>query len=87
MLVRAAAAGDEQAWVELVDTFSGLVWMIARAHGLDPTAAAEVSQVVWLRLAENLRRFSDPGRLGGWLASTSRQESERAVRIAAQAYR
>src|SRR5215216_2879043 len=43
-LVDAASAGDKQAWEELIRRFGGLVWSIARAHGLSRTDAADVSQ-------------------------------------------
>jgi DNA-directed RNA polymerase specialized sigma24 family protein len=50
-LVGAAAKGDQRAWQELVERFSGLVWSVARAYGLSDTDAADVVQTVWLRLA------------------------------------
>src|SRR4051812_29437599 len=33
-LVRAAAGGDQGAWNQLVERFTGLVWSVARAHRL-----------------------------------------------------
>ena len=50
-LVGAAAKGDQRAWQELVERFSGLVWSVARAYGLSDTDAADVVQTAWLRLA------------------------------------
>jgi len=43
-LLRAAAAGDEAAWNEIVDRFSSLVWATARAHRLSRDDAADVAQ-------------------------------------------
>jgi len=40
-LLRAAAAGDEAAWNEIVDRFSSLVWATARAHRLSRDDAFE----------------------------------------------
>jgi RNA polymerase sigma factor (sigma-70 family) len=80
-LVRAAAAGDQSAWNELVARFEGLVWATARAHRLNRADAADVSQTVWLRLVENLDRIRDPERLGGWIATTARRESLRFLRL------
>lgn len=73
-LLKAAVSGDGRAWEAIVARFSGLVWAIARAHRLAPPDALDVSQVVWLRLLENLDRINEPERLGAWLASVARRE-------------
>ena len=80
-LIRAAAAGDQDAWNELVERFQGLVWATARAHRLTRADAADVAQTVWLRLVENLDRIRDPERLGAWLATTARRECLRHIRL------
>ena len=82
--VLAAASGDCTAWSRLVERFSGLVWSVARAHGLAASDAADVSQTTWLRLAEHLSRVREPDRLGAWLATTARHESLRMLRGAAR---
>jgi RNA polymerase sigma factor (sigma-70 family) len=79
-LVSAAAAGDAAAWKELVESFSGLVWSIARGYRLSPADAADVFQTVWLRLAEHLGRIRDPAHVGAWLATTARHEALRVAR-------
>jgi RNA polymerase sigma factor (sigma-70 family) len=81
-LVRAAAAGDQRAWEGLIGRFGGLVWSVARAHGLSRADAADVSQTAWLRLVEHLDRLRDPERVGTWLASTARHEALRTLRRA-----
>jgi RNA polymerase sigma factor (sigma-70 family) len=81
-LVRAASAGDQRAWEGLIGRFGGLVWSVARAHGLSRADAADVSQTAWLRLVEHLHRLRDPERVGAWLASTARHEALRALRRA-----
>jgi RNA polymerase sigma factor (sigma-70 family) len=73
-LVRDAAAGHERAWAELVERFGRLVWAVTRSFGLGQADAADVSQVTWLRLVENLNRLTDPDRVGAWLATTARRE-------------
>ena len=78
-LVRAAATGDRQAWDELVDRYSGLLWSIAIAYRLGRADAADVVQTVWLRLLENLERLRDPDRVGAWLATTARRECQRSL--------
>jgi RNA polymerase sigma factor (sigma-70 family) len=79
-LVESAAAGDSQGWDALVDRYSGLVWAVARGHGLQPADAADVSQTTWLRLAEHLRSIKNPDSVGAWLATTARRESLRVIR-------
>jgi RNA polymerase sigma factor (sigma-70 family) len=74
MRVRAAAAGDQQAWSWLVDRFSRLVWSVIRANGLSESDAADAYQLTWLRLLDRIGTVQDPSRLGGWLATTARNE-------------
>lgn len=80
VLVRAAADGNDEAWEQLVDHFAGLVWAVARGHGLSAADAADVSQSTWLRLAENVASIRQPERVGAWLATTARNESIRVIR-------
>jgi RNA polymerase sigma factor (sigma-70 family) len=79
-LVAAAAAGDRRATEALIERFSGLVWSIARSYRLSGADAADVSQVVWLRLVENVGRIREPGSVGAWLASVTRHECLRLLR-------
>src|SRR5213080_2918328 len=80
-LVRAAAGGDQAAWDALVDRFASLVWSVARAHRLSAADAADVSQTTWLRLAEHIDRLRDPERVAGWLATTTRNECLKVLRL------
>ncbi|MGH8827342.1 MAG: RNA polymerase sigma factor, partial [Jiangellaceae bacterium] len=59
-LVRAASAGDQDAWDRLVDRHSGLVWTVIRSHRLMPEDAADVFQSTWLHLVESLQALRDP---------------------------
>jgi RNA polymerase sigma factor (sigma-70 family) len=81
-LVQAAASGDQRAWDELVERFSGLVWSVIGAYRLGAADAADVFQTTWLRLVEHLRRLEHPERVGGWLATTARREAIRVARAA-----
>ena len=82
-LVRRAAGGDQEAWDKLVRGHAGLVWTVARLHGLSSSDAADVSQFTWLRLVEHIRGLREPERLAAWLATTARRESRRVARRAA----
>ncbi len=79
-LVNEAANGNQAAWDQLVEAFSGLVWSVVRANGLFGADAADVSQTVWLRLVEHLDRLREPERAGAWLATTARHECFRVLR-------
>jgi RNA polymerase sigma factor (sigma-70 family) len=76
-----ARGGDQDAWDALVSRYSALLWRIARAHHLAPADAADVVQTTWLRLVEHATQITDPGRLGGWLATTARRECLRVLRL------
>ena len=82
--LRAAATGNGGAWREIVAEFEGMLWAIARGHRLGHADGADVLQTTWLRLAENLDRVREPGRLGAWLATTARRECLRILRASAR---
>jgi len=78
--VEAAARGDESAWKQLVDRYTGLLWGVARAHQLAGSDAADVVQTSWLRLIEHLPEIRNPESVGAWLATTARRECLRTLR-------
>jgi RNA polymerase sigma factor (sigma-70 family) len=78
-LVRAAIADDQPAWNALVRRYAGVVWAVAREHGLNAADAADVSQTTWLNLSRQLAGLRDPERLAGWLVTTARREARRVV--------
>lgn len=79
-LVTTAASGDGRAIEALVQRYSGLVWSIAWKYHLSATDAADVTQVVWLRLVENVAQIRQPDSIGAWLASVTRHECLRLLR-------
>jgi RNA polymerase sigma factor (sigma-70 family) len=80
-LVKASIDRDEEAWNELVRRFAGLVAYVIRLYRLGAADAQDVSQLVWLRLVEHLGQIREPSALPGWLATTTRHECERYLRI------
>lgn len=79
-LVVRARDGEQGAWGDLVQRYLGMVHAICRGYHLASEDAADVNQVVWLRLAEHLGRIRNPDALGGWIAATTRNECVRVVR-------
>ena len=69
-----ARDGNETAWREIVDGYSGLVWSIIRGFRFDQSTGDDVFQTVWLRLAENIDRIRDADRLASWLGQTTRNQ-------------
>ena len=83
-LLERAAAGDQSAWVRIVDRYAPLVWSVARSFRLSSADAADVHQATWLRLVEQLESIRDPERLGAWLATTARREALALLRRASR---
>lgn len=80
--VRAAAQGSQEAFDWLIECYAGLVWSVIRSYRLSDSDASDAFQTTWLRLVEHLDRLREPRAIGGWLATTSRHESLRLLRVA-----
>jgi RNA polymerase sigma factor (sigma-70 family) len=84
-LVRLAASGERAAWESLVERYEGLLWSVARGHRLDAASASDVVQTTWCKLLEHVDDLRNPDALGGWLATTARNECVRVLRQQSQA--
>jgi RNA polymerase sigma factor (sigma-70 family) len=82
VLLQRARDGDQQAWNELVERYTPVLWASARAYRLPTADAADAVQTTWLRLLEHLHRIEDPTRLAAWLTTTIRRECLRLLRRA-----
>ena len=60
---------DHAAWVRFRDRYDGLLRSWCRGYGLDNDSVNEVSQEIWIELAERMKTFEyDPnGNSRGWL--------------------
>jgi RNA polymerase sigma factor (sigma-70 family) len=67
-----------------VRRFAGLVAFVIRHYRLSAADTQDVSQLVWLRLVEHLGQIREPQALPGWLATTTRHECERHLRLNAR---
>jgi RNA polymerase sigma factor (sigma-70 family) len=81
-LVTRAANDDKQAWDELVERYSPLIWRICHRYRLGDADAEDAGQSVWLHLVDQLDKVRDPAALPGWLATTTRRECLRVLRAA-----
>jgi RNA polymerase sigma factor (sigma-70 family) len=80
-LVASASEGTNWAWNELVRRYSALIRAIARNHRLNDADAAEVAQITWMKLVENIDRIEKPERVNAWIATTTRRECLRVLRL------
>src|SRR4051812_45438917 len=78
-LVAAAAAGEPQAWTQLIDRYAVLIRSVCRAHRLCDADAEDVAQLTWLRAVEHIGRLRDPDRFGAWVGTTARRECLRVL--------
>jgi RNA polymerase sigma-70 factor (ECF subfamily) len=78
-LVRAAQAGDREAFAHLYERYVGMVYAIGVAR-LPPEEARDVVQEVFLRALRTLKRLRDPRAFGGWLAAIARHAAVDASR-------
>ena len=81
VLLRSAAQGDTHAWDALVDAYLPQLWRSTAEAGLDADAAAQVCEVVWLRLVQSLALLEDES-VGSWLQRVAVEECARHVRYA-----
>ena len=66
--------GQHEAWNELVERYSRLVWSIARKHRLLDADAEDVHQTVFANLIRHLGDLRERERLSSWLITTATRE-------------
>ena len=72
LLARRAAAGQPAAWEEIVERFGGKLYNLAFHFTGRREEAEELAQEVFLRLYQNLRRYSGEVPLAAWALRLSR---------------
>jgi RNA polymerase sigma factor (sigma-70 family) len=76
-LIVAARKGDAEAWKALVRRYTPLVNAVTRRYRLALADAEDVSQMVWLKLFENLAGLRETRALPGWIKTTAQREALR----------
>ena len=79
-LVARVGDGDQEAWDEIIERYSPLVWSICVRYQLNRHDIDDVGQSVWLLLVENIGSLREPAALPGWLATTTKRECLRILR-------
>lgn len=73
-LVARCREGDEGAWAELVERFSGYVYAIlARGFRMPDHRAEDVFQEVFARLYEGIESIRDDAAIRSWIGQTTRR--------------
>jgi RNA polymerase sigma factor (sigma-70 family) len=67
--------GDDSAWQQLVDGYSGLIYTVALRTGLSTADAEDCAQQTWLALYRNRRKIKDPEALPAWLIKTTHRRA------------
>jgi RNA polymerase sigma-70 factor (ECF subfamily) len=76
-LIRAARAGDQDAFAELVAMHADRVYGALRRFGLDRDEADEVTQEVFVRAWRGLGKFEERAQLSTWLYRIAFNEAQR----------
>ena len=82
LLARLGDPEDRAAWRQFVELYGGLVYGFARRNGLQDADAADLTQEVFLAVAQAAGRFHyDPrrGTFRGWLYAVTRKQIARTL--------
>jgi RNA polymerase sigma factor (sigma-70 family) len=72
--------GDRAALDDLVGLLTPLLWHTVRGQGIDPVAAEDVVQTIWMRLLHSSDSIRDPQTVVKWLLTAARREAWRVGR-------
>lgn len=75
-LLAACREGEEGAWKEVIGRYERLVFSIPLSYGLSREDAADIAQLCFTILIENLERL-EATNLGGWLSTVARRQTWR----------
>ena len=80
LLVLRCQAGDERAFVELVERYHGRLRLFLRQMLRDEHAAEDVLQDVWLDAFRGLGKLRDTAAFAGWVYRIARDRAHRVLR-------
>jgi RNA polymerase sigma factor (sigma-70 family) len=73
--ITALELSDEHGWNALIEAYQPIIKSVCRNYRLKPEDAADVSQTVWMKLADNLDRIREPRAIPGWIKTTATREA------------
>jgi RNA polymerase sigma factor (sigma-70 family) len=78
-LLHDCAAGNMQAWQRLLDKYERLVYSIPLNYGLSVDDAADIAQITFTALLNQIDSLRLDSNLGGWLATVARRHAWRVI--------
>ena len=78
-LIRACRLGDGRAWERLLDKYERLIYSICLNYGLTADDAADVTQITFTILLQQLNTLPENLRLAPWLATVARRHTWRVL--------
>lgn len=76
-LMRRCRQGSRGAWQQLLSRYERLVYSIPLRYGLSRDDAADIAQITFSILIQNIDSLSEDSRLGPWLATVARRHTWR----------
>jgi RNA polymerase sigma factor (sigma-70 family) len=78
-LAKAAAAGDQLAWQQLVRRWEPVLRGVARRFRLNDADVDDVVQSTWLLAYTHIGSLDDPAAIGSWMIVVARREAMRTM--------
>jgi RNA polymerase sigma factor (sigma-70 family) len=79
-LLHACRVGEVDAWQRVYDRYGRLVFSVALRCGLSADDAADVTQIAFTVLLDNLSRLHEDSNLGAWLCTVARRHAWRMLK-------
>jgi RNA polymerase sigma factor (sigma-70 family) len=76
-LIQRCRRGSVGAWHQVLNRYERLVFSIPLRYGLSWDDAADVAQLTFTALVENMDKLADNSRLGAWLSTVARRNTWR----------
>ena len=76
-LIQRCRRGSAGAWHQVLNRYERLVFSIPLRYGLSRDDAADVAQLTFAALVQNMDRLAEDSRLGAWLSTVARRNSWR----------
>jgi RNA polymerase sigma factor (sigma-70 family) len=75
LLIERCRQGQQEAWQQILTRYERLVFSIPLNYGLTRADAADIAQLTFTTLVENLDRLRPNSNLGGWLATVAQRHT------------
>ena len=76
-LIRQCRHGSTGAWHQVLNRYERLVFSIPLRYGLSRDDAADVAQLTFTALVQNMDKLAEDSRLGAWLSTVARRNTWR----------